>query len=137
MRFLCVYCIFHIIYPNSFCAYLHHASFAIIMFLCYSYNSPAQNAFFLHFSVHRANLIWINHKELCVVMKIKSKFALRLFASMLAVLLLPICILYLVYQQHIAASVTEEVNKMIKNEQTAAMRLYNLLLLFSYNFSCL
>ena len=56
-------------------------------------------------------------------MKIKSKFALRLFASMLAVLLLPICILYLVYQQHIAASVTEEVNKMIKNEQTAAMRL--------------
>ena len=56
-------------------------------------------------------------------MKIKSKFALRLFASMLAVLLLPICILYLVYQQHIAASVTEEVNKMIKNEQTAAMHL--------------
>lgn len=56
-------------------------------------------------------------------MKIKSKFVIRLFASMLAVLLLPICVMYFVYQQSIATSVAEEVNKMIQNEQTAAMRL--------------
>ena len=56
-------------------------------------------------------------------MKIKNKFAIRLFVSMLAVLILPCCVLYLVYQQSVAKSVAQEVNKMIKNEQTAAMRL--------------
>lgn len=56
-------------------------------------------------------------------MKIKNKFAIRLFVSMLAVLILPCCVLYVVYQQSVAKSVAEEVNKMVRNEQTAAMRL--------------
>lgn len=58
-----------------------------------------------------------------ICLKIKNKFAIRLFISMLAVLILPCFVLYVVYQQSIAKSVAEEVNKMIKNEQTAAMRL--------------
>ncbi len=68
--------------------------------------------------------------------RIKSKFALRLFASMLVVLLLPICLLYAVYQQSIAKAVAQEVNQLIKNEQEASVRLLDNALL-SYQEKCL
>lgn len=53
----------------------------------------------------------------------RSKFAARLFASMLAVLLLPCCVLYVVYQQSIAKQVACEVENIVRNEQIASMRL--------------
>lgn len=55
--------------------------------------------------------------------KIRSKFATRLFVSMLAVLLLPCCVLYIVYQQYVAKQVAREVEDMVRNEQIASMRL--------------
>ena len=68
--------------------------------------------------------------------RLKHSFALRLFASMLAVLLLPICVLYGVYQKSIAKSVAEEVNQMIHNEQVASVRLLDNALL-SHQEKCL
>ena len=56
-------------------------------------------------------------------MKVKKSFATRLFVSMLAVLILPCFVLYIVYQQSVAKSVVEEVNTLIKNEQSTAMHL--------------
>ncbi len=68
--------------------------------------------------------------------KIKRTFAVRLFVSMLAVLILPICVLYAMYQQYIAKEVVEEFNNMIKNEQTASVRLLDNALL-SHQEKCL
>ena len=55
--------------------------------------------------------------------RIRSKFAMRLFISMLAVLLLPCCVLYIVYQQFVAKQVAREVEDIVRNEQIASMRL--------------
>lgn len=55
--------------------------------------------------------------------RIRSKYATRLFASMLAVLLLPCCVLYMVYQQFVAKQVAQEVEDIVRNEQIASMRL--------------
>lgn len=58
-----------------------------------------------------------------MAMKLRSKFAVRLFVSMLAVLMLPCCVLYFIYQQSIARQVANEVENIVRNEQSASMRL--------------
>lgn len=68
--------------------------------------------------------------------RFRRTYAFRLFVSMMAVLLLPICLLYAMYQQTIAKSVAEEVNQMIKNEQAASVRLLDNALL-SHQEKCL